>query len=420
MSELRKEIGLLQGIGLMSTSLLGMGVFVVPSVVATLSGATSLWAWPIMILLIVPVVLTFARLGQRFPNAGGAAYFVGKAYGPTWDRLTAVLFLGVIPVAIPAGLHIAAGFCHAMFDLTPFGELLVQLLTLMLVLLLGVLGAKISGNVQIIIALIIAALVVVIGYFGDMTFADSVPGEFELFAVGEAMGVIFWCFIGIEAFAHMGEEFKSPERDFPRAMVIGFLLSAAVYWAYSAIVLKFGAYGSPEQEVTAMPTILYQLFGEKARYIAGIAGYLASFASINIYLQGFARLIWAQARQEKLPAVLHRTSGRDVPINALIVVIVASLISTVVVAIFALPLDSMIRYANGNFIMIYVLSMAAGWKVFQGFSCWLAAFAFFLSLLLLSMLGVSCWYVMGIFCAYWCCNMLSRESRLKRQLTEKS
>ena len=120
MNELRKDIGLLQGIGLMSTSLLGMGIFVVPPVAATLSGETSLLAWPILILLIIPVALTFARLGQQFPNAGGAAYFVSKAYGPNWDKLTATVFLSVIPVAIPAGLHIASGFWYAMFDLPPW------------------------------------------------------------------------------------------------------------------------------------------------------------------------------------------------------------------------------------------------------------------------------------------------------------
>ncbi|OQX33023.1 MAG: L-methionine/branched-chain amino acid transporter [Oceanospirillales bacterium LUC14_002_19_P2] len=423
MNELRKEIGLLQGIGLMSTSLLGMGIFVVPSVAATLSGETSLWAWPILILLIIPVALTFARLGQQFPNAGGAAYFVGRAYGPAWDKLTAVLFLSVIPVAIPAGLHIASGFWYAMFDLTPMGELLIQLLTLMLILYLGLLGAKISGNVQIAIALIIAALVVAIWYFGELTVKDSVPGDFELVAVGEAIGVIFWCFIGLEAFAHMGEEFKCPERDFPRAMVIGFVLSGIVYWAYSAAVLKFGAYGSPEQEVTSMPTILYLLFGDNARYIAGVAGYLASFASINIYQQGFARLVWAQARQERLPALLHRTSGRDVPANALITVIIVSVISTVAAAVFALPLDDLIRFTNGNFIMVYVLSMAAGWKVFRGFARWLAGFSFILSLILLSMLGTDSWYVLAIFCAYWLLvffhSIVHRESRFKKKVTGK-
>ncbi len=26
---------------------------------------------------------------------------------------------------------------------------------------------------------------------------------------------MFWCFVGLEAFAHLASEFKRPERDFP-------------------------------------------------------------------------------------------------------------------------------------------------------------------------------------------------------------
>ena len=38
MSRLNKELGLLQGIALLSTSLLGTGIFVVPALAATTAG----------------------------------------------------------------------------------------------------------------------------------------------------------------------------------------------------------------------------------------------------------------------------------------------------------------------------------------------------------------------------------------------
>ena len=44
MSRLNKELGLLQGVGLLSTSLLGTGVFVIPALAATAAGEISLWA----------------------------------------------------------------------------------------------------------------------------------------------------------------------------------------------------------------------------------------------------------------------------------------------------------------------------------------------------------------------------------------
>lgn len=81
MSRLNKELGLLQGIALLSTSLLGTGIFVVPALAATAAGEASLWAWMILIALVLPVAFTFAQLGKRFPHAGGAPHLIGRAFG---------------------------------------------------------------------------------------------------------------------------------------------------------------------------------------------------------------------------------------------------------------------------------------------------------------------------------------------------
>lgn len=62
MSGLKQELGLAQGIGLLSTSLLGTGVFAVPALAALVAGNNSLWAWPILIILVFPIAIVFAIL----------------------------------------------------------------------------------------------------------------------------------------------------------------------------------------------------------------------------------------------------------------------------------------------------------------------------------------------------------------------
>ena len=76
MSRLNPELGLLQGIGLLSTSLLGTGIFVIPALAATAAGEASLWAWMLLIALVLPVAFTFAQLGRHFPHAGGAPHLM--------------------------------------------------------------------------------------------------------------------------------------------------------------------------------------------------------------------------------------------------------------------------------------------------------------------------------------------------------
>ena len=112
MSALKKDLGLWQGMGLLATSLLGTGIFVVPATAASLAGGASLWAWLLLIALVLPIAFTFARLGRRYPHAGGAPHLIGLAFGNGAERFSAFLFLAVLPVGLPAALMIAPFSTH--------------------------------------------------------------------------------------------------------------------------------------------------------------------------------------------------------------------------------------------------------------------------------------------------------------------
>ncbi len=399
MSRLNQELGLLQGIGLLSTSLLGTGIFVVPALAATAAGEASLWAWMILIALVLPVAFTFAQLGRHFPHAGGAPHLIGRAFGARMERLSALLFLAVLPVGLPAALNIASGFWQALFDLDRSQTLAIQLATLVALLLLGQRPAKASGLVQGAIAVAIIGTIALIWWVGDLPVASQpllppISGSWHLLPA--ALGVMFWCFVGIEAFTHMGEEFKNPERDFPLALLFGVLLAGLVYWACSVAVLSFNAYGDVHNDATSLPRMLDLLLGDKARYLTAVVGYLACFASMNVYMQGFARLIWSLADEGKLPPALAQRNAQGVPARALLLVILICALCATLAWSLSLSLDQLIRYANGNFVVIYLLSMAAGWMLLRGIWRWLAGFSTLLCALVLAMLGVDAWYALGL------------------------
>ena len=127
MSRLNKELGLLQGIALLSTSLLGTGIFVVPALAATAAGSASLWAWLILIALVLPVAFTFAQLGQRdterrqrlmhhgaqpLQHIGGlllAARALAAAQQTGRQRLAVVDCRHLGPISPASGLIVAGG-----------------------------------------------------------------------------------------------------------------------------------------------------------------------------------------------------------------------------------------------------------------------------------------------------------------------
>jgi len=402
MSELKKELGLWQGVGLLSTSLLGTGVFAVPAIVAQIAGQDGLWAWPLLLILVFPIAIIFAQLGKHYPSAGGVAYFITQAFNAHLGRVTSWSFLSVIPFGLPAGLYIATGFWRSLFNFSPEGELLIQIITLLLIWVVGLFGAGASGWIQSIIALLIIGLVMAICFSSSSSVLSiewpSVT-NIKITPIISALAVMFWCFVGLEAFVHLSTEFKRPEKDFANALILGLILAGFVYWACTAAIIFF----APNLIVatTALPQIIATLFGPKVLWLFCVIGYLACFASINIYCQSFARLVWSQTKIDYPRSIFAKLSNRSTPINALTLVVFLSLVFLLFIHFFTIPLNSLLEYANGVFVLIYLLAMISAIKLLKGKLQILAIICALICIGLLFVIGYKSLYAIAIFSLFW-------------------
>ena len=402
MNQLKQEITLLSGIGQLSTTLMGTGLFMIPAIAAGIAGHFSLWAWLILFVAVCPVALTFAALGKKYPSAGGTAYFVRKAYNARLERAVAWLFVSVIPVGVPAAVALAAGFLQQLLPAQFNNAILAQVLTVVLLIGVNLAGTKSSGRLQTAIALSIFALVASFLWIGDVGSTDlGMPALSidSIWSIGAALGVMFWCFVGIEAFAHMGEEFKNPQRDFPIAILVGCFVAGATYWACSVIILKFGAFGTTEFDSASIPWLSDKLFGSRMAIIISIIGFFACFASINLYTQSLSRMVWAQAREYRPNSALAQLSQRGVPANATWLIGGILLLSCVVGQLSNLDLEFFLKLANGVFVLVYLLAMLAAYKLLKGYQNALAVIALILCTGVFICLGWSMLYALVIFAA---------------------
>ncbi|WP_281629856.1 L-methionine/branched-chain amino acid transporter [Vibrio sp. St2] len=400
MSQLKQEITLLSGVGQLSTTLLGTGLFMVPAIAAGIAGSLSLWAWLILFIAICPIALTFAQLGKRYPNAGGTAHFVRQAFDKRLEKSVAWLFVSVIPVGVPAAVALAAGFLQQLLPEALNSSIFAQLLTVFLLIAVNLAGTKSSGRLQTLIALSIFALVAAFWWKGDIGAQDlTMPAlsSESTWSIGAALAVMFWCFVGIEAFAHMGEEFKNPQRDFPIAIIIGCFVAGAAYWACSVVILKYGAYGSSEFDSASIPWLSEMLFGEQFKLLISALGFAACFASVNLYTQSLSRMVWAQAREYKPQSALARVSIRGVPANATLAVGVVLVLSCLVGEISGLDLEFFLKLANGIFVLVYLLAMLSAYKLLTGISKWLAGVSLLICTGVFICLGWSMLYAVAVF-----------------------
>ncbi len=400
MNRLKKEITLSYGIGQMSTTLLGTGLFMVPAIAAGIAGESLPWAWLILLMAVSPIALTFATLGKHFPSAGGTSYFVRKAFGPRLEKAVAWLFLSVIPVGVPAAIALAGGFAQQILPAPLNNSIASQLFVIVLLVAVNLAGSKSSGQLQSVIAFGIIALVIGCFYQADITSSDlsfpTLTNE-SILPISAALAVMFWCFVGIEAFAHMGEEFKDPQRDFPIAIVVGCIIAGVVYWAFSIVVLKLGAYGTPAMDKSSVPYITTMLFGNNVNWLVSLMGLLACFASINLYTQGLSRMLWAQAQQYRPQSRLATLSARGVPAYATLLIGIVLVISSVIGELSNIDLEEFLKLANGVFVLVYLLAMWAGCRLLSGVSKGLAVISLILCVIVLLFLKWSMLYAVVIF-----------------------
>lgn len=126
MSRSNPQLGLIGGLVLLATSLLGSSVFVVPVLGVAIAGDGALASWLILIAFMVPMAMVFGALGRAYPHAGGVSHWAGRALGRRMEWVAALLLISVIPVGLPAALLLTMVFVGYLFELNATASLIAQ------------------------------------------------------------------------------------------------------------------------------------------------------------------------------------------------------------------------------------------------------------------------------------------------------
>ncbi|MCG9697890.1 L-methionine/branched-chain amino acid transporter [Shewanella sp. Isolate11] len=362
MNQIQGSIGRWQGAGLMATTLLGTGVFILPQMTITLAGSGALVAWIVLTLAILPVALVFGRLASVLPHAAGPAYFVEKAFGRTAGRTIGLIFLLVIPLGAPAAILMTFQFINELVVLSGWMQVLTELGLLLLLLLLNFQGIQVSAKLQFALTLAIVSVVVLMfgaggGNLAQLEFAaENTPLDVSL--IMAAAGIAFWSFLGIEAMTHLANDFKDPRKDMLASMMIGTVLVGMVYIACTLLLLFV-----PATDGLAMVAAFDTLLGGHGAQVIGILGIAGGLSTVNVYTASVARLIWSFSREGVLPRYFDKLNQHHVPVRALVVVLLSMALVIVLTYLSGQQLEHLIAWTNGVFVLIYLAAMLAAAKL---------------------------------------------------------
>jgi amino acid efflux transporter len=355
-----------QGTALYVGAVLGTGVIALPALAARAAGPASLIAWLGLVILSVPLAMTFAALGARYPDAGGVSTYVRYAFGPRAAAVVGWCFY----FAVPAGAPAAAIFSGAYVTNAVGGGQRTMLITgaglMLIVTVANALGLTVSGRLQLILAVLLVALLLaaVIASAPHARLSNLRPfAPHGWLAIGPAAALLVWSFAGWEAITHLAAEFRRPARDLPRATILAVVVVGVLYLAVAAtsvLVLgpAAGTVDAPLAELLALG------IGGPVNLLAAAAALLLTLGTMNAYYAGAAKLGAALGRDGALPAWLARgTSAGEVPRRSLAVVSGLAGLALAAVAITGVGPRPLVLLTTGSFVMVYALGTAAALRL---------------------------------------------------------
>ena len=251
MTELRRELGLLDTTMINVGTMIASAIFIVPATVAAQvpGSALMILVWIVGGVVSLLGALSIAELGAAYPEAGGQYAYLREAYGPVWGFLYGWANFSVInPASIAA---IAVGFATYLgffVKLTPLGIQAIAVASIAGLTVLNCLGVRLGATTQNVLTFLkmgaLAALVITAFALpgGSATNFQPLwpPGTMDTWIgpFGVAMIGVLWAYDGWLETTYVGSEIKDPGRNLPRSIilstviVIGFYVLASVAYSY--------------------------------------------------------------------------------------------------------------------------------------------------------------------------------------------
>ncbi|MGW0435953.1 APC family permease [Micromonospora sp. NPDC003197] len=351
-----------QGAALSIGAVLGTGVIALPALAAQIAGPASILAWIAMIALSVPLAATFAALGTRHADTGGVATYVRRAFGARAATVVGWCFYFAVPIGAPAASMFAGAYVAEAFGGGHRTTLVTAAVIVAIVTATNAGGLRVSGRLQLVLAGVLAALLLVatLTALPHARWDNLVPfAPHGWLAVGSAAAVLVWGFAGWEAATSLAADFRRPARDLPRATGIALVVVGVLYLgvASTSLLVLGAATGSTEAPLAHLLAIGV---GGEVRVLTALVAVLLTIGTMNAYFAGAARLGAALGRDGALPGWFARGSeSGQVPRRSLTVVGLLSALALAGVAVTGVGPGLSVQLTSGSFTLVYVLGAAA-------------------------------------------------------------
>ena len=323
--DLKRDLGIWSAAAIVIGTVIGSGIFLVPASMVKGVGSPFMVfvVWIAGGLLSLFGALSYAELAAALPQAGGEYVYLREAYGPLWGFIYGWTQMWVAKSGSIATL--ATGFFIYLANFRPelehtwlvvplpigeagqpleirYGQLLAMGVIAVLALI-NYFGVRLGGDVQVAVTVVkvglIAAIIVIglgSGHGAAANYHTSIPVPGGITGFFAALVAALWAYDGWNNVSMVASEVRNPQRNLPRALILGTLTVIAIYlltnFAYF-YVLSAGAVASTDRVAGEM---MRQILGARGAGAVSIAAMISIFAALNGSILSGSRVPFAMAR----------------------------------------------------------------------------------------------------------------------------
>ncbi|MGI5133400.1 amino acid permease [Streptomyces sp. CA-106110] len=299
------------------------------------AGPGFFWAFPVVLVGQLLVAGVFGELASRWPFAGSVYQWARHVRGTTWGWTTGWAYMWGLTIALSTLAYAAAGFVLEVVGVSQPSRMLTAVLAVAIIAL-GSFANMIGRRVLkiLVVASIVCEIIASVG-LGTVLLLFYRENPFSVMFHGVNLGgmssgpmltavaFVGFSFLGFEAAGSIAEEVEQPERNVPKAIILGLLLVALiVMYSSLALILAIPHLSQVLASQTGDPvsdTLTAHLGAGVAKplLVMFVIGFLSSFLAVQAAV---SRCVWGAARDRGLPGsgVLTRLAGRErLPVYAI-------------------------------------------------------------------------------------------------------
>ncbi|HEY2522294.1 MAG TPA: APC family permease [Streptosporangiaceae bacterium] len=340
-------------------AMVGAGIFALLGAAGEVAGAAVWLSFLIAGFVAGLQGYSFAKLGARYPSAGGLLEYVAKATGnghftgiTAWLTYVANAIVTAM-VAVSFGSYATSTFAgENQAWIKFFAALIIIAMTA-----LNIAGSKLVANAQTVIVYVVLGILVV---FSVVTLVNMHPsllafsGYPPVRDIISSVALTFFAFLGFGIITFTAKDLAEPSRQLPRAMYLALGIATVIYVAIALGVFgtltvdKVISSGGTALAVAAEPTL-----GRAGYWLMTVTALFATAGATNAGLYPAAGLSERLAETGQFPPLMARKLGGRASAGLLIQAAVCLVMAVV------FKLDSIASIGSAVALVIFTMITAA-------------------------------------------------------------